>query len=170
MNEQGETSGIQGATIAVDLDQLVPDLEFSERAGSGEKRGFDDRKAPGAFRTIGEVGRALGIRQHVLRYWEEQFPMLSPVKRSGNRRYYRPEDVELIETIDQLVHHQGYTLRGARLALEAKAALKPVSYSAPVQVSYARPSGPKSFAQPETAAWLTELLVIRSSLVAALEA
>ncbi len=78
-----------------------------------------DRKAPGAFRTIGEVTKALGIRQHVLRYWEEQFPMLRPVKRSGGRRYYRPEDVRLIETIDRLVHREGYTLRGARQAIEA---------------------------------------------------
>jgi DNA-binding transcriptional MerR regulator len=78
-----------------------------------------DRKEPGAFRTIGEVTKALGIRQHVLRYWEEQFPMLRPVKRSGGRRYYRPEDVRLIETIDRLVHREGYTLRGARQAIEA---------------------------------------------------
>ncbi|MBW8784371.1 MAG: MerR family transcriptional regulator [Novosphingobium sp.] len=82
---------------------------------------FDDGKAPEAFRTIGEVARALGIRQHVLRYWEEQFPMLRPVKRSGGRRYYRPEDVRLIETIDRLVHREGYTLRGARQSLEGGA-------------------------------------------------
>jgi len=80
--------------------------------------GFNDGKAPDALRTIGEVARALGIRQHVLRYWEEQFPMLSPVKRSGGRRYYRPEDVALLATIDRLVHHEGYTLRGARQVLE----------------------------------------------------
>ena len=79
-----------------------------------------DHKAPGAFRTIGEVTKSLGIRQHVLRYWEEQFPMLRPVKRSGGRRYYRPEDVRLIETIDRLVHREGYTLRGARQAIEAE--------------------------------------------------
>jgi DNA-binding transcriptional MerR regulator len=78
----------------------------------------NDGKSPEAFRTIGEVTKALGIRQHVLRYWEEQFPMLRPVKRSGGRRYYRPEDVRLIETIDRLVHREGYTLRGARQALE----------------------------------------------------
>ena len=79
----------------------------------------DDQKAPGAFRTIGEVSKALSIRPHVLRYWEEQFPMLSPVKRAGGRRYYRPEDVELVATIDRLVHREGYTLRGARLFLQA---------------------------------------------------
>lgn len=69
------------------------------------------------MRTIGEVSRALGLKPHVLRYWEEQFPTLSPVKRSGSRRYYRPEDIALITQIDNLVHHQGYTLRGARQAL-----------------------------------------------------
>jgi DNA-binding transcriptional MerR regulator len=78
---------------------------------------FTDGKALDAMRTIGEVAGALGIRQHVLRYWEEQFPMLKPVKRSGGRRYYRPEDVRLIAAIDRLVHREGYTLRGARQAL-----------------------------------------------------
>ncbi len=79
---------------------------------------FNDGKAPDALRTIGEVTKALGIRQHVLRYWEEQFPALQPIKRSGNRRYYRPEDVALIAGIDRLVNREGYTLRGARMALE----------------------------------------------------
>lgn len=78
---------------------------------------FDDGKAPDALRTIGEVAKALGIRQHVLRYWEDQFPMLRPIKRSGGRRYYRPEDIELVATIDRLVHREGYTLKGARKAL-----------------------------------------------------
>lgn len=82
---------------------------------------FDDGKAPEALRTIGEVARALGIRQHVLRYWEEQFPALKPIKRSGGRRYYRPQDVALIVEIDRLVHRDGYTLRGACKAIEDKA-------------------------------------------------
>jgi DNA-binding transcriptional MerR regulator len=81
---------------------------------------FADGKAPEALRTIGEVAEALGIRQHVLRYWEEQFPMLRPLKRSGGRRYYRADDVVLVETIDRLVHREGYTLRGARLVLDGK--------------------------------------------------
>ena len=79
---------------------------------------FSDGKDATAFRTIGEVSEALGLRAHVLRYWEEQFPMLRPVKRAGGRRLYRPEDVSLIATIDRLVHREGYTLRGARLAIE----------------------------------------------------
>lgn len=83
---------------------------------------FDDGKAPDALRTIGEVAGALGIRQHVLRYWEEQFPMLRPVKRSGGRRYYRPEDVALVQMINRLVNAEGYTLRGARGVLESGSA------------------------------------------------
>ena len=79
---------------------------------------FDDGKDPEALRTIGEVANALDIRQHVLRYWEDQFPMLKPLKRSGGRRYYRPQDVALVETINRLVHQEGYTLRGARQTIE----------------------------------------------------
>ena len=84
---------------------------------TGQPVVFSDGKAPDAMRTIGEVAAALGIRQHVLRYWEEQFPMLRPLKRGGGRRYYRPEDVALLATIDRLVHREGYALRGARLAI-----------------------------------------------------
>jgi DNA-binding transcriptional MerR regulator len=134
-----------------------------------DRPGFDDRKAPGAFRTIGEVAQALGIRQHVLRYWEEHFPMLRPVKRSGNRRYYRPEDVELVDTIDRLVHRQGYTLRGARLALEeaGKHATAPRQIAARdttlVPASRIEPSA-------DTSRLLRELMAIRSTLAAVLEA
>lgn len=86
---------------------------------SGMPKGpvFSDGKAADALRTIGEVAQALGIRQHVLRYWEEQFPALRPIKRSGGRRYYRPQDVALIIEIDRLVHREGYTLKGACKAL-----------------------------------------------------
>lgn len=79
---------------------------------------FDDGKDEGALRTIGELGEALGIKAHVLRYWEDQFPTLQPLKRSGGRRYYRPEDVALVREIDRLVNREGYTLRGARTALK----------------------------------------------------
>ena len=80
---------------------------------------FADGKDAGALRTIGEVAKALNIAPHVLRYWEQQFPMLKPVKRSGGRRYYRVEDIALIETIDRLVNREGYTLKGAKKALSA---------------------------------------------------
>ena len=83
--------------------------------------GFDDGKDEGALRTIGEVSEALGIKPHVLRYWEAQFPLLKPLKRSGGRRYYRASDVALVETIDRLVNREGYTLKGAEAVLRASA-------------------------------------------------
>jgi DNA-binding transcriptional MerR regulator len=83
--------------------------------------GFDDGKDDGALRTIGEVSDALGIKPHVLRYWEAQFPLLKPLKRSGGRRYYRPSDVAMVETIDRLINREGYTLKGAEAVLRASA-------------------------------------------------
>ncbi|MXP25839.1 MerR family transcriptional regulator [Altererythrobacter indicus] len=87
-------------------------------AGSLPSLEFDDGKDADALRTIGEVAKALGLKQHVLRYWEQQFPMLDPLKRSGGRRYYRPADILLVQSIDQMVNGMGFTLKGARLALE----------------------------------------------------
>lgn len=81
---------------------------------------FRDGKDPEALRTIGEVSEALGIRQHVLRYWEEQFPMLRPLTRAGGRRYYRPEDVALVAEIQRLLHEERFTIPGARSALAAR--------------------------------------------------
>lgn len=78
-------------------------------------------KAPAALRTIGEVSRALGLKAHVLRYWEEQFPMLRPLTRAGGRRYYRADDVALVTEIDRLLHREGYTIRGARQLLQQRA-------------------------------------------------
>lgn len=83
--------------------------------------GFDDGKDEGALRTIGEVSEALGIKPHVLRYWEAQFPLLKPLKRSGGRRYYRASDVAMVEAIDRLVNREGYTLKGAEAVLRASA-------------------------------------------------
>lgn len=123
-----------------------------------------DGKADGALRTIGEVAKALGIRQHVLRYWEEQFPMLKPLKRSGGRRYYRPEDVALVERIDRLVHHEGYTLRGARLALGTK---KPAATELPVETP--APMATSAAPVPSSAfALRARLISLRTTLVKAL--
>ncbi len=78
---------------------------------------FDDGKEASALRTIGEVSEALGIKPHILRYWEQQFPLLQPLKRSGGRRYYRPADVAMVEAIDRLINREGYTLKGAEAVL-----------------------------------------------------
>ena len=68
--------------------------------------------------TIGEVSELCGVKPHVLRYWEQEFPQLEPVKRRGNRRYYQRHDVVLIREIRELLYEQGFTIGGARLRLE----------------------------------------------------
>ena len=77
-------------------------------------------KAPGAFKTIGELSRELGVAQHILRYWETRFPQLRPLQRAGNRRYYRPADVELVRRIHRLLSAEGYTVRGVQKVLREK--------------------------------------------------
>lgn len=74
-------------------------------------------KADGAFLTIGELARDLGVAQHILRYWESRFPQLRPLQRSGNRRYYRPQDVEVARRIHRLLNVEGFTIKGAAKAL-----------------------------------------------------
>jgi DNA-binding transcriptional MerR regulator len=74
-------------------------------------------KSAEAFRTIGEVAEELNIPKHVLRFWEGRFPQIRPMKRGGGRRYYRPEDVELLRGIRALLHAEGYTIRGVQKIL-----------------------------------------------------
>lgn len=75
-------------------------------------------KAPDAFRTISEVADDLDIPQHVLRFWESRFSQIRPMKRAGGRRYYRPDDVDLLRGIRHLLYGQGYTIRGVQRILK----------------------------------------------------
>lgn len=131
---------------------------------------FDDGKADGAMRTIGEVSAAFGIKPHVLRYWEQQFPSLQPLKRSGGRRLYRAEDVAMVETIDRLVNREGYTLKGARKAIASGKAVPTsgsedidnlLSPAAALLATTPAPSGPPPHV-------VGELRAIRDRLAAAL--
>jgi DNA-binding transcriptional MerR regulator len=74
-------------------------------------------KAPEAFRTISEVADELEVPKHVLRFWEAKFAQLKPMKRGGGRRYYRPEDVQLLRGIRFLLYNDGYTIRGVQKIL-----------------------------------------------------
>jgi DNA-binding transcriptional MerR regulator len=75
-------------------------------------------KAPDAFRTISEVAEELDIPQHVLRFWETRFTQIKPMKRRGGRRYYRPDDVDLLRGIRRLLYGEGYTIRGVQRILK----------------------------------------------------
>jgi DNA-binding transcriptional MerR regulator len=121
-------------------------------------------KSPDAFLTIGEMADRLGVKTHILRYWEEQFPMLNPLKRAGGRRLYRPDDVRLVQQIDDLLHKQGYTIKGARQFLAGGGA-KPDG--APAVVMSTQPTG--SSAAP-SAEMVQRLRAVRQRLADALAA
>lgn len=130
---------------------------------------FSDGKDAGAFRTIGEIAQAFGIRQHVLRYWEEQFPVLKPLKRAGGRRLYRPEDVRLIAEINRLLYVEGFTIRGARQALGGKATASAPTSPAPVAAN-SQPSPPETAADMVPAnAMAAKLRLVRDGLSQALQ-
>lgn len=117
-------------------------------------------KSAEAFRTIGEMAEALGVKTHILRYWEEQFPMLQPLKRAGKRRHYRPEDVALLHNINRLLNSEGYTIKGARKFLSSGG--QPAAPTSFVPQA----SLPISAAKPD----LNGLRAIRDRLSAALSA
>src|SRR3954463_2068046 len=85
-------------------------------ARAPEIRAMD--KSPDAFRTISEVAEDLDLPQHVLRFWETRFPQIKPLKRGGGRRYYRPDDVDLLKGIRHLLYGEGYTIKGVQRILK----------------------------------------------------
>ncbi|MGA0912545.1 MAG: MerR family transcriptional regulator [Candidatus Puniceispirillaceae bacterium] len=87
-------------------------------------------KANDAFKTISEVSALLDVPQHVLRFWESKFSSLRPLKRSGGRRYYRPDDIAVLRRIRQLLYVDGFTIKGAQKLVRSKA-----SASIPVSVA-----------------------------------
>ena len=79
-------------------------------------------KAPDAFRTISEVAEEINVPQHVLRFWESRFVQIRPLKRGGRRRYYRPDDVDLLRGVRHLLYGEGYTIRGVQRILREQGA------------------------------------------------
>ena len=78
------------------------------------------KKSSRAFRTIGEAASVLDVPQHVLRFWEVKFSQITPVKRRGGRRYYRPKDIDLLLKIRKLLYQDGYTIKGVQKLLEKR--------------------------------------------------
>lgn len=115
-------------------------------------------KAPDAFRTISEVADDLDIPQHVLRFWETRFAQIKPMKRSGGRRYYRPDDVDLLRGIRRLLYGEGYTIRGVQRILKEhgiKAVQGVADQSAAVSFGAVEEAIGKSLNEPDEAETLT---------------
>lgn len=121
-------------------------------------------KEPGALLTIGELSHQLGVAQHILRYWETRFPQLKPMQRAGNRRYYRPGDVELVCKINRLLNHEGYTVRGVQKLLREK------NGDGAEQVATKAPAPPApTEAENGSGINVFELIALRNRLADALE-
>lgn len=90
--------------------------ETAEKDTAGRHGG----KSQAAFRTIAEVAAELKLPQHVLRFWESKFTQIRPLKRGGGRRYYRPEDVDVLRRIRSLLYQEGYTIKGAQKLLRQR--------------------------------------------------
>ena len=121
-------------------------------------------KAPGAFRTIGELSQELGVAQHILRYWETKFPQLKPLQRAGNRRYYRPADVDLARQIHRLLNDEGYTVRGVQKLLRGGN-----GGDAEDPAVHRNLSSPDAGPAPPNAVDVERLVQLRNRLAAALE-
>jgi DNA-binding transcriptional MerR regulator len=110
------------------LSQAVVASESDSALESAEAASADIyAKSAEAFRTIGEAATELGLKTHVLRFWETKFDNLRPMKRADGRRYYRPEDMELLRHLQNLLHVQGLTIRGAIKALDGEPGAAEVS-------------------------------------------
>jgi DNA-binding transcriptional MerR regulator len=121
-------------------------------------------KDPGALLTIGELSTELGVAQHILRYWETKFPQLKPMQRAGNRRYYRPDDVELARRIHHLLYQQGYTVRGVQKLLRDKGA-----QAIEVAVAAREAAEPSAADRKDEGVDMFRLIALRNRLAEALE-
>jgi DNA-binding transcriptional MerR regulator len=86
------------------------------------EKSAETEKSADAYRTISEVAEGMDLPQHVLRFWETRFPQIKPLKRGGGRRYYRPEDIELLAAIKRLLYGEGYTIKGVQKLLKEQGA------------------------------------------------
>jgi DNA-binding transcriptional MerR regulator len=113
----------------------------TERASA---RKPSDRKAPDAFRTIGELAESLGLPTHVLRFWESRFPQIRPVKGAGGRRYYRPADIALVNALRRLLHEDGLSIRAVQKMLRDQGVRQVAAMAAPqeIEAPTAEPAAP----------------------------
>jgi DNA-binding transcriptional MerR regulator len=116
------TTGMNTAQHELDNDQDVATTQPKSKLSSEATISMPKKikKSKDAFRTISEVAKKLDVQQHVLRFWETKFSQVRPLKRGGGRRYYRPEDVALLQRIHHLLYTEGYTIKGVQKLLKEK--------------------------------------------------
>lgn len=141
-----------------------PAVRPAEKSAAAER--MPEEKSPAAFKTISEAAEILGVPAYVLRFWESQFPQISPTKSRGGRRYYRPEDMEVLTSIKNLLYKEGYTIKGARKAFsQARSDVEAADQPVPVQIPVKKPViTPKQRSQLSSIR--SELLTLRDQLEA----
>ena len=139
---------------------------MAEAAQQVEARRRGVGKSAAAFRTISEVAGELDVPQHVLRFWESKFIQVKPMKRGGGRRYYRPEDIDLLRSIRELLYTDGYTIKGVQKLLREGG----VKALAERRNSPAPPEEPEPRARPDAIAGTTAAPAADASEVEALRA
>ena len=126
-------------------------------------------KSEAAFRTISEVATELDVPQHVLRFWETRFTQVRPLKRGGGRRYYRPEDVNLLKRIRTLLYSDGLTIKGVQKLLRQTSKDDRPSVSLEDAASNEEPTADAGLSRDEASKLLVELTALRDDLRNALQ-
>lgn len=119
------------------------------------------KKSDSAYRTISEVAEDMNIATHVLRFWETKFPEVQPMRRSGGRRYYRPDDIKILKRIQYLLHDEGYTIKGVQALIKKEGIKSLVSESLPNKEKKAKGSAANTL---DKKGLLNELKSIRKIL------
>jgi DNA-binding transcriptional MerR regulator len=127
---------------------MAEPLPINPQAGSLARAA----KSPEAFRTISEVASELDLPQHVLRFWESKFTQIRPLKRGGGRRYYRPEDVDLLRGIRHLLYADGYTIKGVQKLIKENGVRALVEVGRGQPMRRPAPVAPTPIARPVIAA------------------
>lgn len=137
-----------------------------KRVGGINKKTADLPPVPNKrYFTIGEVGQLCSLQPHVLRYWEQEFSVLAPTKRRGNRRYYQQQDIELVRNIRRLLYEEGYTLQGAKAQLKQKRCFNSSHASDSNTVELIQ-AGENTIAQPqETSSFTLEQIIDELDLI-----
>jgi DNA-binding transcriptional MerR regulator len=135
------------------------------RQAEAAKADRHHEKSPAAFRTTGEAAKELDVPAYVLRFWEAKFPQVRPLKRGGGRRYYRPEDIDLLRRIRQCLYQEGYTIRGVQKLLGGRAPRASVSAPDPPALPVDDRAIPAAGSEPSREALRAALVEVRGELL-----
>lgn len=162
-NTEKDITGIDSADVNV-----APIKTGMVKSEPKASRSNGPKKSSSAMKTISEVATLIAVPQHVLRFWETKFKQVKPMKRGGGRRYYRPDDVQLIQRIHHLLYNEGYTIKGVQRLLKISSKEEFFNGSRPVQTGVVEkqvtPKQPTSESKPQDDGTKEALSILLNSL------